>query len=125
MAKKKKTKRTKTKINTNSWLAFGQWSFLFGIFLAIIAGIFVPNNMVIAWILIIFGFIVGILNITTREMVPFLVASIALMLSAGVFGALPFVGFYIKAMLDYIIEFVAPAAAFIALVVIFNLEETR
>ena len=123
MAKRKKVK--KPKVNTSGWLAFGQWAFLFGIFLAIIAGIFVPNNMTITWILIIFGFIVGILNITTREMVPFLVGSIALMLSAGVFGALPFVGFYIKAMLDYIVEFVAPAAAFIALVVIFTLEETR
>lgn len=124
MAKRKRIKKTKT-VKTSGWLAFGQWAFLFGIFLAIIAGIFVPNNMTITWILIIFGFIVGILNITTREMVPFLVGSIALMLSAGVFGALPFVGFYIKAMLDYIVEFVAPAAAFIALVVIFTLEETR
>ena len=81
--------------------------------------------MTITWILVIFGLIVGILNITTREMVPFLIAAIALIMSAGIFGALPYVGGVLKAILDYIVEFVAPAAAFIALVVIFNLEETR
>ena len=117
--------RAKQKSYSSGWLAFGQWAFLFGIFLAIIAGIFVPNNMAITWILVIFGLIVGILNITSREMVPFLVASVALILSAGVFGTLPFIGVIIKAILDYTIEFVAPAAAFVALVVIFTLEETR
>ncbi len=122
MAKKRRKQSVK---HLSGWLAFGQWAFLFGIFLAIIAGIFVPNNLTITWILVIFGLIVGILNITSREMVPFLVASVALMLSAGVFGTLPFIGVIIKSMLDYIIEFVAPAAAFVSLVVIFTLEETR
>ncbi len=125
MAKRKKTVRKVKKTGENKVLAFGQMAFLFGVLLAIIAGVFVPNNMTITWILVIFGLIVGILNITTREMVPFLIASIALMMSAGIFGALPYIGGILKAILDYIVEFVAPAAAFIALVVIFKLEETR
>ena len=124
MAKRKKILK-KNKSKDTNLLAFGQMSFLFGILLAIVAGVFVPNNMTITWILVIFGLIVGILNITTKEMVPFLIASIALIMSAGIFGALPYIGGVLKAMLDYIVEFVAPAAAFIALVVIFNLEETR
>ena len=55
-------------------------SFLTGYFIAIIAGIWWPDNEAILSILAIMGLLVGFFNITGREVVPYLVAAIALVL---------------------------------------------
>lgn len=53
-------------------------SFFFGYVIAVIAGIWWPDNEPILIILFVMGFVVGFLNITHREVVPYLVAAIAL-----------------------------------------------
>lgn len=55
-------------------------SFLTGYLVAIIAGIWWPDNEAILSILAIMGLLVGFFNITGREVVPYLVAAIALVL---------------------------------------------
>lgn len=55
-------------------------SFLTGYLIAIIAGIWWPDNEAILAILALMGLMVGLFNITGREVVPYLVAAIALVL---------------------------------------------
>ena len=60
--------------------------FLAGYILSVIAGIWAPDSSAIILTLVIMGLIVGLLNITGREIVPYLVAAIALLV-VGNFGA--------------------------------------
>ena len=111
----------KAKYNT-----IGEWAFLLGVVIAIIAGIpgLVPeaNMGLVATGLVILGLIVGLLNITQKESPTFLVAAIALLL-AGTAGLdeLPMVGAWIGGILTNIATFVAPAAVIVALKVVYEL----
>jgi len=55
-------------------------SFFFGYVIAVVAGIWWPDNEPILIALVIMGLLVGLLNITAREAVPYLVAAIALII---------------------------------------------
>lgn len=97
----------------------GHWVFLAGFVVAIIAGL-VPKLQtdVVMWLLVVAGFIVGILNITAKESQEFLVASVALVVAASsAIAVLPI----LTAVLKNIILFVFPAALFVAVKVIWEL----
>ncbi len=53
-------------------------AFIAGYVLSIIAGIWAPDHGVLILILVLLGVIVGLLNITGKEIIPYLVAAIAL-----------------------------------------------
>lgn len=99
----------------------GDWAFIIGAVLAILAG-FIPGIPQILLILAILGLVVGFLNVTSKETTAFLVATIAL-LAAGTGGsvllqeiaAVPVLAGYISAILGNIVAFVAPAALVVAL----------
>ena len=99
----------------------GHWAFIVGIVIAIIAGL-VPAWQIptVTWVLVILGLIVGLLNITAKETVEFLVAAIALML-IGSAGAIPALGTIVLSILANIVAFVAPAALVVALKAIYEL----
>jgi hypothetical protein len=101
----------------------GNWAFIVGILIAVIAGL-VPawNTPTVMWILVILGLIVGLLNITAKETVEFLVATIALVLigTAGI-QTLPALGTIVTAILENIVAFVAPAALVVALKAVYEL----
>lgn len=101
----------------------GHWAFIVGIIIAVIAGL-VPawNTPTVMWILVILGLIVGLLNITAKETVEFLVATIALVLigTAGI-QTLPALGGIVTAILENIVAFVAPAALVVALKAVYEL----
>ena len=99
----------------------GQWSFIVGILLAIIAGL-VPGlaTPTITWILVILGLVVGFLNITAKETSEFLVATIALLLVGGS-AVIQGLGGVLPAILTNIVAFVAPAALLVALRAIYGL----
>lgn len=99
----------------------GQWAFIIGVVIAIIAGL-VPawQTVTVTWILVILGLVVGILNITAKETVEFLVAAIALLMT-GSAGAIPALGTIILSILANIVAFVAPAALIVALKAIYEL----
>ncbi|MBW3002713.1 hypothetical protein KY338_06155 [Candidatus Woesearchaeota archaeon] len=101
----------------------GHWAFIVGVLIAVIAGL-VPawNTPTVMWILVILGLIVGLLNITAKETVEFLVATIALVLigTAGI-QTLPALGTIVTAILENIVAFVAPAALVVALKAIYEL----
>lgn len=110
----------------------GRYAFIAGVLLAIIVGFYSdmePNvRFGVSVVLVLLGLLVGLLNITTEETVPFLVAAIALMggntivAVAVVPGKL---GIILSSILSYIGLFVAPAALVVALKTIYALAERR
>jgi hypothetical protein len=95
-------------------------AFALGLLLAIIFGIVPISDTVtniIVIILLVLGLIIGFFNITAREMIPLLVAIIALVVVGNVFQ--PISAFGIGAVLDRILGLIAtlmaPAAVIAAI----------
>jgi hypothetical protein len=93
----------------------GFWAFILGLVIAVVFGILAALGIgmaIMPWIiivLIILGLVVGFLNITAKEILLFLVATIALIVVGGVFA--PLRAFGIGAMLDAILALVATLMA--------------
>jgi|SRR4030042_1651072 len=108
----------KGKGNVMSMVGF--WAFIVGLVIAVVVGIMAALGMATAImpaaiiILIILGLIVGFLNITAKEFMLFLVATIALIVVGGVFA--PLKTFGIGAILDGILALVATLMAPAAIV---------
>jgi hypothetical protein len=101
----------------------GHWAFIVGILIAIIAGL-VPawQTPTITWVLVILGLVVGLLNISAKETIEFLVAAIALLVIGSV-GAIPALGTIVLSILSNIVAFVAPAALIVALLAVYRLAQ--
>lgn len=93
----------------------GHWIFLAGIFIAIVAGLVTGINSTVIWVLALLGLIVGLVNVTLRDEVPFLVATTVLLIASGSLNVLPIVGETLGTILSYIVVFVAPAGLVVAL----------
>ena len=108
----------KGKSNIRSMIGF--WAFSIGLVVAIIVGIMAALGMAASFmpeiiiVLIILGLIVGFLNITAKEILLFLVATIALIVVGGVFA--PLSVFAIGNMLDNILALIATLMAPAAIV---------
>lgn len=119
------------------------WAFTIFVVIAIVMGLVVgylhynsdPNftnaNAYVTLLLLVLGIIVGLITITAKEVTPFLIAAIALMLAgaANVWSPLSTIhsllydwAYYI---LNYIVAFVAPAAVIIAIKAVFAMERTK
>ncbi|UCC52757.1 MAG: hypothetical protein JSV68_02090 [Anaerolineaceae bacterium] len=70
---------------------FGKWGFIIGLVIAALAGLFFQPAWAI-WVLAILGVLVGLLNVTAEDTRGFLLAAIALTLSATALNAIPFMG---------------------------------
>ncbi len=116
--KKKAPKRKAVKADKN----IGYWIFLVGIFIAIIAGLVTTEgvNPSVVWVLAVLGLIVGLINVTIKEEVPFLVAALVLITAAGYLAVIPFIGQTLVTILYYIVTFVAPASIVVALKAIYH-----
>lgn len=106
----------------------GKWSFIIGAILAIVLGVLEGAGIGLGvtgpWLillLLIIGLVIGIVNITAKEVHNFLVAAIAVLVSAGVanltvantlFSPL---GTIIAAVANNLILVIAPAALIVAL----------
>ena len=101
----------------------GFWAFIVGLVLAVVFGILAVMGIAmgampaIIIILIILGIIVGALNITAKEILLFLVATIALIVVGGVFAPLKTfgVGAVLDAILALVATLMAPAAVIAAI----------
>ncbi len=102
----------------------GLYVFLLGALIAILTAL-VPGLLetgTLTTLLVVLGLAVGFLNIRQKEVVPFLVAALALGLGAQAkFSAIPMVGGYIDAIIANIITFIAPAAVIVGLKAIYDL----
>lgn len=97
----------------------GWWAFAVGLVLAVIFGFTDSQNW--NWLLVLLGLVVGFVNITEKEVVAFLVASIALM-SAGSANltTLGQLGSIFSGILESVVVFVAPAAIVVAVKAIYG-----
>lgn len=95
----------------------GFWAFILGLIIAVICGIVLPANTIIIIILIILGLIIGFLNISLKETVRFLVATIALVVVGNVFTPLTMLGIgkILGSILSYVATLMAPAAIVVAI----------
>jgi len=117
----------------------GSWAFIIGVIIAVITGLAVGAMGVegAEWVgymplvLIILGFIVGFLNIGDKEVGPFLMAAIGLLV-VGMAGTglleidlvLAPLGSILARMVGYIAVFAAPAALIVALLEFYKLAGT-
>ena len=117
----------------------GSWAFIVGVILAVIMGLAIGAMDVTGatWVgyvpllLVILGLVIGFLNIGDREVGPFLVAAIALMVT-GIAGTglleintvLPPLGTILQSMFHYVVILVAPAALIVALLDFYKLAGT-
>ncbi len=92
--------------------AIGFIAFLAGVVLAIVAGVADMTGQWIFWALLILGLIFGLFSVRGRELVPFLVATVAFVVIGNVFT--PATSFRAAGTLDRVFHllalFVAPAA---------------
>ena len=107
MAKKKATKKRR---KLSGWGIIGAWSFIIGLIVALLMGIFsstqIPNSTTTI-VLLVLGLIVGLLNINDKEIMPFLIAGIAFMLAATISTVVPFP--WIPRVMANIAVFILPA----------------
>jgi hypothetical protein len=97
----------------------GKWAFIGGLVIAVLAGLFFQPDWAI-WVLAILGLIVGYLNIAAEDTRGFLLASIALTLSATALDTLPIVGEALSLTLPFVAAFVAGAMIVVALKELFE-----
>jgi len=62
--------------------AIGSWSFLIGVVLAVVFGLFGALSQNVIYILMVLGIIVGLLNIADEEATPFMMAGAVLVIVA-------------------------------------------
>ncbi len=102
----------------------GRWSFVIGLVIAVLVGLFTEATGVIVSILVILGLIVGFLNVAEKEVHGFLVAAIALLLAGGAgdfMASIPVAGSMLQRILTNFVIFVAPAAIIVAVKELFNI----
>jgi hypothetical protein len=129
-----------------------RWAFIAFVIIAVVMGLAVGymawnavNNYPLGWsnadvnningyvtlILLILGIIVGLVSITLKEVNPFLVATIALIVASmsKVWSPLetihPLLAYWAEGILNYIVAFVAPAAVIIAIRSVLAIEEAK
>ncbi len=106
----------------------GSWSFLIGLILAVILGLGLSfaeaYQATLIWIVFLLGIVVGLLNITSGEVSPFLTSGTVLVLvsflgvQVGVFdGVAPVISSVLKGILTLFV----PATVIVALKAVFGL----
>ena len=109
----------------------GGWSFIIGALVAVILGV-IPSTAGTNWVvglLLVLGVVVGFLNISAKEVVPFLVACVAFLVAVPAFGiAMASFGTsfdWLSRILTHIGVFVVPAAVIASVKAIAALAATR
>ena len=92
-------------------------AFIVGMIIAIVAGALGWQYDWVVLVLVLLGITIGVLNITSKEIIPLLLATIALVVVGGVFAPIKTLG--IGSILDSILSLVAtlmaPAAVIAAI----------
>jgi Na+/H+-dicarboxylate symporter len=125
------------------------WAFIAFVIIAIVMGLIVGYmadsanahwldsdvsnaNTYVTLVLLILGIVVGLISITSKEVTPFLVATIALIVASisNVWSPLNSNGIHLlyywaTAILSYIVAFAAPAAVIIAIKAVFAMEQAK
>jgi len=99
----------------------GSWAFLIGVILAVVLGLLGMVSGVWVTVLVIIGLIVGLLNVTDKEAMPFLLSGAVLIIASslgqGSLGSIKMIGDILGALL---IIFV-PATIIVAIKNVFSI----
>lgn len=103
----------------------GSWAFLIGVVIAVIIGLFVSEiGALMGWTLVILGLIVGLLNITEKEVQSFLMAGTILVIvskfGGELLGTIAGMGILLQVTNALLLLFV-PATVIVALKHVFTL----
>jgi hypothetical protein len=123
----------------------GRWAYIIFVVVAILAGLILgylafssyvlmpadspanwaerikTNDGYVLFVMLVLGSVIGLTSITRKEVTPFLIATIALLVAsasnvwAGLWYLHPLLFFWASAILSYIVAFAAPAAVIIAI----------
>jgi len=107
---------------------FGPWAFVIGLVIAVVSAI----TQQVFWMLALLGLVVGLMNISEKELQLFLLASLTFLLCANALSVtlgkladfVPFIGkwiLYIDPLLANMVIFVAPGASIVALKALYTL----
>lgn len=91
----------------------GRWAFLIGVVLAVVFGLFAAGSW-LPWLLVVLGLIVGLVNISDKEVGAFLTAGTVLVLM-GYFGGQTLSNVsYLSAMFNNLLTLFVPATIVVA-----------
>ena len=100
--------------------SFGAWAFLIGIVLAVIFG-FMEMNKTMTMVLFIIGIVVGLLNVTDKEVTPFLMAGAILVIVSALGSDVLSVINWANGILDAILVIFVPATVVVAIKSVFSI----
>ena len=91
----------------------GKWAFLIGVVLAVLFGFFTTGTW-LSWVLVLIGLIVGLVNISAKEVNQFLTAGTVMVLM-GYFGGQTLASvIYLSAIFNNILTLFVPATIIVA-----------
>ena len=99
----------------------GVWSFFIGLVIAVILG---ATGYTSTGLLLALGVIVGLLNIADHEIVPFLVACIALIIAGSALGSLVS-SLWLMRIVSNVVVLIVPAAVIASFKAVYALASTR
>ena len=95
------------------------WLFIIGLIIAIIAPFIAGLDLV--WLLVLIGVVVGLLNITAKEVNSFLIATVALIIASGSLQ----IWTLLTDILSNVVVLVAPAAIIVAVKAVYALASKK
>ncbi len=99
----------------------GSWAFLIGVILALVLGALGTLSNTMVWLLVLLGLVIGFLNITEKEVKPFLTAGTVLVLvsflGSGIMQKVAILG----NILDALLVLFVPATIIVALRSVFTM----
>lgn len=104
----------------------GVAAFFLGLLLCVLAGFILPSNSDVAFVLGVWGILVGLLNVTDKKSTAYLVATVAFLIAAASLEDLLALDLYFRVggllvpVVRYLIAFVAPGTALVALRVLYD-----
>ena len=113
-----------------SYAKYGSWAFLLGLLVSIVAA-FVSTGFEANYALVlgVLGLIVGLVNVTDKEVQLFLIAILAFLVSANslstVVSFVPSAEVYLRTILGYVIVFMSPAAAVVSLRALYDISKEQ
>mgnify|MGYP001572748643 CR=1 FL=1 len=102
----------------------GSWAFLIGVILAVIFG-FLGTQTWLPWLLVIIGLIVGLLNISGKEVNAFLMAGTILVIVSSLGGSTLSSMQFLGAILNNMLTIFVPATILVALKSVFGLARSK
>lgn len=108
----------------------GVWSFIAGLVIAAVTALIAGSiSSTVVWVLGILGIVVGLINISDKEVNMYLIASIALMLGVSSFSeVIQAVGVGVASLTNFlyaITVFVAPGAVVVGIKAIFEVAKSK